>query len=260
MERKNKKQSNRRANARYVLVLSCVLVLAVVLTFGVTMSYFGGKSEGYSVDFVLKAGIQFKANESGSDYQSLTFDSEYLVPGTTLNSTCKLTISSLSSDASVPSVNGLLRASFLLNGEMANFIELNYSESNPIYVYIGSTAESMTEANKVARLIRASGDDSYFYLVNVGATEITNNTLLYEIPCVANSGEVGLIFNLPFTVLNESSSGSAIFNNSYSGKNATFNAEFTVIQSEFYEAGNPTALPQTYRNAKTVFDDVNSST
>lgn len=260
MERKNKLQSNRRTNARYVLVLSCVLVLAVVLTFGVTLSYFGGKSKGYSVDFVLKAGIQFKANVSGSDYQSLTFDSEYLVPGTTLNSTCKLTISSSSSDTSIPSVNGLLRASFLLDGNMANFIELNYSESDPIYVYLGTTAESMTEANKVARLVKASGDDSCFYLVGVDATNITNNTLLYEIPCVAKGGEVGLVFNLSFTVLNQSSSGTAIFNNSYSGKTATFNAKFTVIQSEFYADGNPTALAQTYRNAKTVFDDVTSST
>ncbi len=258
MERKNKLQSNRRANARYVLVLSCVLVLAVVLTFGITLSYFGGNSKGYSVDFVLKAGIQFKANESGSDYQSLTFDSEYLVPGTTLNSTCKLTVSSLSSDTSIPSVNGLLRANFSLDGDMANFIELNYSESDPIYVYLGTTAESMTEANKVARLVKAQDEDSYFYLVGTDSTEITNNTLLYEIPCTSNNGEVGLIFNLSFTVLNEY--GSKLFNNDYATKKAQLNANFTVIQSEFYSAGNPTPLPQTYRNAKAVFDDVTSST
>ena len=176
-----------------------------------------------------------------------------LVPGTTINSNCLITITSGTADVANTSVNGLLRVNFSLTGDMANFISLNYSDDNPIYVYKCSTSDGMTDTNKVARLIKA--EDGNFYLVGTDVTSIQLNTTLYEIPCKANNGEVSLMFDLSFAVNNLSTDGETIFENGFSGKTVEFKADFIVIQSEFYDStlGND-PLPQTYRYAKDIFD------
>ena len=83
-----------------------------MLTFGLTLSYFGGKADGYSADFILKAGINFKENEGATEYQKLTFESEYMVPGTELNANCLVTITSGTADIANTAVNGLMRLGF----------------------------------------------------------------------------------------------------------------------------------------------------
>ena len=254
MEKMGKgKQSNSRLNVRFVLFFSVALMLVVMLTFGMTMAYFGGKSKGYTADFILKAGIHFEENAKGTDYQKLTFDSDVLVPGTTINSNCLMTITSGTADVTNTSVNGLLRVAFTLTGDMAEFVSLN--TSNPIYVYKCATVDGMTEANKVARLVQAPGDDKNFYLVGTAVTSIVQSTTLYEIPCKTNSGEVSLMFDLSFTVNNLSTDGETIFDNNFSGDKVEFKASFIVIQSEFYDSTQgDDPLPKTYGNAKGIFD------
>ena len=251
------KQRNNRLNVRFVLLFSVALMLVVMVTFGMTLSYFGGKSQGYTADFILKAGVHFKENTQGTDYQKLTFDSDVLVPGTVINSSCLMTITSGTADVANTTVNGLLRVAFTLTGDMANFVTLNYSSTEPIYVYKGTTSADMTEANKVARLVQANVDgDTHYYLVGTGVTTISQNTTLYEIPCKTNNGEISYVFDLSFTVSNVSNvDGTTIFDNGFSGNTVEFKADFMVIQSEFYDSTqglNP--LAQTYRNAKPIFN------
>lgn len=250
----NGKKRNSRLNARFVLLFSVALMLVVMCTFGMTMAYFGGKSRSYTANFILKAGINFKENVSGTDYQKLTFSSDVLIPGTSINSNCLITITSGTADVANTSIDGLLRVGFSFTGNMAGFVSLNYSDAHPIYVYKGTTASDMTEANKVARLVQAEGADTYYYLVATSVTSIEDTTELYEIPCTTNNGEVSLIFDLSFSVNNVSTDGGVIFDHNQSGKTAEFTADFAVIQSDFYTTST-TPLEKTYENAKPIFDD-----
>ena len=247
-------KSNSRLNAKFVLVFSCVLFLAVILTFGVTLSYFGGQATGYNADFILKAGIEFKENESGTDYQALTFDSQYMIPGTSLTANCLVTITSGTADVANTAVNGLMRMGLSLSGDMAKFISLNYSEDQPIYVYKGTKKSDMTTANRIARLVQAQDGDDYFYLVDTDTTEILNTTMLYEIPCKDNNGVVSLLFDLPFSVTNYSQDGTQVFNNVMSGKTVGVGVDLMVIQSEFYGTSTD-PLTKNYKNAITIFND-----
>ena len=251
MENKQNKQKKiGRLNARWVLVFSCALLLCIMITFGATMAYYGGMSGGLTGEFILKSGIEFKENVTGNDFQMVEIDSEYIVPGTVINPLCLVTITSGTSNHQQTAVNGLLRASFSTTGDMKDFVSISDAV---VEIYFGNSEGVMVDANKVARLIKAP--DGYWYAVkDTTATSITNSTLLYEIPCTSNSGVVSLIFKMSVDVNNLSTDGETEFVNDYLGKTATFTANFTVIQAEFYGA-SATPLDQTYANAKPIFDN-----
>ena len=254
----NKKNKKNRFNARFVLLLSCALILTVCVTFGLTLSYFGGSSDGYSAEFMLKAGIVIKENVVGTTDKSVTFDSEYMVPGTTLNSTCLMTISSGEDDVVNTAVNGLVRVSFSISGDMSGFLSID--DSNPIYVYMGTTSDDMIDDNKVGRIVKAP--DNNYYIVDPLTTAINDTTLLYEVPCKTNNGIVNLVFSVPVIVNNTSTDAlgnESEFTNEFvtvdssKTKEATFTAKFEVIQSEYYSTST-TPDPKDYKHAKEVFD------
>jgi len=260
MENKENKQKKiGRLNARWVLVFSCALILCVMITFGFTMAYYGGKSNGLTGQFTLKSGIEFKENVTGTDYQKVDIGSDYMVPGTVLNPFCLVTVTSGIADFLNTSVNGLLRASFSTDGDMKDFVTVQ----DGVYdVYMGSTQADMTDTNHIGRLIKA--EDGYYYLVkDKTATTITNDTLLYEIPCKSYSGQVSLVFNMTININNASSADSSVeFENSHMGKTASFVGSFQVIQAEFYDAefeGGLNPMDQTYENAKPLFDNPTAS-
>lgn len=244
-------------NARWVLVFSCVIMLSVMITFGMTMAYFGGRSNGLSGEFQLKAGITLK-DKSGTDYQKLTIDGDYMVPGTTLTSFCLVTVTSGVSEVSGVfnenmAVNGLMRVQFSVGGDMKGFI----SVSDKVYnVYKGTTKSAMTDSNLVCKLIKHP-TDGYWYFVDKDATAVNDSTMLYDIPCLTNGGVVSMVFNVDMTVSNTSSeSGSMEFtHDNTTGKTAQFAANYKVIQSEFYTAENgKDPLDQNYKNAVSVFN------
>lgn len=256
MENKNNTRKKiGRLDARWVLILSCALILCVVVTFGVTMAYFGGHSTGLTGQFTLKSGIEFKENVAGTDYQKIDIGSDYMVPGTVLNPFCLVTVTSGTADFLNTAVNGLLRAKFSTDGDMKNFVDVK----DGVYdVYMGSTKADMIDSKLVGRMIKA--EDGYYYLVkDTTATTINNDTLLYEIPCKSYSGQVSLVFNMALTINNTSSANSnLVFDNSYQGKTASFVGDFQVIQAEFYDPefqGGLNPLDQTYENAKQIFDN-----
>ena len=257
MERLEKRKTRKnRFNARFVLLLSCALILAVVVTFGVTLAFFGGASTGYSAEFILKSGIEFKENAPDTDYQSVTFDNDYMVPGTVLNALCHMTIvSGEADDIENTAVNGLVRTMFTLSGDMMEFLTLD--DSDPIYVYTGSARGDMTDANKVARIVKA--DDNFYYIVGVDTAAITRTTLLYEVDCITGGGQVDLIFNIPIVVNNIATDGTEFTYDNVINKEtstelaATLTAKFQVIQSKYYSTST-TPDPQDYEHAKVVFD------
>jgi len=94
MENKQRQNTKKKHfSARWVLIFACALILCVMVTFSMTMAYFGGVSNGLKAEFQLKSGINLKG-KSGSDYQKMTIDGGYMIPGTTISSFCLVTIES----------------------------------------------------------------------------------------------------------------------------------------------------------------------
>ena len=243
-------------NARWVLVFSCVIMLSVMITFGMTMAYFGGRSNGLSGEFQLKAGITLK-DKSGTDYQKLIIDGDYMVPGTTLTSLCLVTVTSGVSDMGVfnedVAVNGLMRVQFAVSGDMQGFVSVS---DNVYNVYKGTSQSAMTDDNLVCKLIKHA-TDGYWYFVDKDATAVNDSTMLYDIPCLTNGGVVSLVFNVEMTVSNTSSAASGVefTHDNTTGKTAQFSASYKVIQSEFYTAEHgKDPLDQNYENAVSVFN------
>lgn len=243
---KNTKQIG-RLNAKPVLFFSCALFMVMMLTCGITMAYFGGFTGGLNGSFTLKSGIVF--DTTGSDSQKLEIQSDYLVPGTTIDTLCVVTISSkATTNYENTAVNGLFRAGFTFSGDMKDFINIS---ATVVDVYLGSTTAHMIDSNKVARLIKAN--DGYWYLVaDTTATAIQDSTMLYEVD-LKTTGKASLIFEVPVEVVNLSTADNTTqFVNSHFGKAASFDANFKVVQSEFYK-DTVTPLPTTYKNALEVF-------
>ena len=246
-KRKNNHKTIGRLNAKWVLLFSCALFMTIMITFGITMAYFGGRSNGLTGQFTLKSGIVF--DKSATDNQKLEIQSEYLVPGTSIDTLCVITISSKATENyGQLAVNGLFRAGFSFSGDMKDFVALN---TGVVDVYSGATEVDMIDANKVARLILAA--DGYWYMVDgTTATTVEDSTLLYDIPC-KDSGRVSLVFKMPIQVNNVSSVDSNIqFVNAHFGKKVSLDANFKVIQSEFYK-DTATPLEKNYKNALEVF-------
>lgn len=236
-----------RLNAKFVLLFSCALFMVMMITCGITMAYFGGKTDGVNGTFTLKSGIVF--DKSATDNQKLEILSEYLVPGTTIDTLCVVTISSKASENyDQLAVNGLFRAGFTFSGDMKDFLTINTA---PVDVYLGSEESDMIDSNKVARLVLSA--DGYWYMVDgTTATVVDDDTYLYDIDC-KTTGKAVLVFKIPIIVSNVSSADNTIqFINSHFGKQASFDANFKVVQSEFYK-DSTTPLEKTYKNAKEVF-------
>jgi len=236
-----------RLNAKPVLFFSCALFLVMMLTCGITMAYFGGMADGLSSSLTIKSGIVF--DKSATDSQKVEILSEYLVPGTSLDALCVVTIASkATANFQQTAVNGLFRADFAFSGDMKDFVSISSTSAD---VYMGNSESDMIEDNKVAKIVKS--DDGYWYMVaDTTATTIQDDTMLYEVDC-KTSGKSTLVFKVSVDVANLSSTdGTTQFVNSHFGKSANLDANFKVVQSEFYK-DSTTPLPVNYKNALEVF-------
>ena len=250
MKKGKKTKQIGRLNAKPVLFFSCALFLVMMLTCGITMAYFGGMADGLSSTLTIKSGIVF--DTTGADSQKIEILSDYLVPGTSVDALCVVTIASkATSNIQYTAVNGLLRADFAFSGDMKDFVSISDTSAD---VYLGSSESDMIEENKVAKLVKSS--DGYWYLVaDTTTTAIQDSTMLYEVDC-KTSGKSTLLFKISVDVGNLSSADSSTqFVNSHFGKSASLDANFKVVQAEFYK-DSTTPLPVTYKNAIEVFGSV----
>lgn len=242
LENGKQTKQKKRLNLKLVLLFSCALLVCMVITFSITLAYFGGSSDSMSATLYLKAPLEI-GKETSQSKLDLT---QYMIPGVNVKPTCEITLMSGTHLANFDKnavTNGLLRAQITFGGAMASYLSEGVTYTD---VYRTASVSGMTEANLVARLVKHS--DNYWYLVDsTTATTITDQSLLYEVPLSDTSnGTLTLMFYLQFNV-------STTFTNEKGGQQATATVAFKAIQSEYYNGTN-TALAKTIANYKKVFE------
>lgn len=233
-------KKKKRLNYKWVLLFSCALLVCMVATFSITLAYFGGSSEKMTMSLFIKSPLYIGKTASQS---KIDMDG-YMVPGVNVEPVCQLTVMSGNEGTFVAEsvTNGVVRLDIDFTGDMASFLS---TEGTYVDVYKTATTAGMTDANKVARLVRHSTDGYWYMIADKTATTISNSTLLYEVPLSSNSGVVTLMFKLNFTV-------STSFTNDKGGKQATATINYKAVQSEYY-AGTTTRKTLTYENMLSVF-------
>jgi len=234
-------KQKKRLNLKLVLLFSCALLVCMVITFSITLAYFGGSSDTMSASLYLKSPLYIDKTATKTNIDL----AQYMIPGVNVLPTCELTLMSgteLTDFKSDAVTNALVRAKVSFSGDMASYLSIGVAYAD---VYKTATASGMTDANKVARLVKHS--DNYWYIVaDTSATSVTDSSLMYVVPLSTNSGTASLMFKLQFNV-------ATTFTNDKGGKTATATVEFKAIQADFY-SGSETALAKTIANAKTIFN------
>ncbi len=238
MDKKEIKKRKRRRNRLIkTFVLVVALIVAVGTTFGVTMSYFGGKSGTSTYDMVLKTGLYVNnANAGGSVSKTA-----YVVPSQVISANCQVSVKSASSKTGTANTDdsasdALIRAIITFSSEDGVNASLGDSASFP--VSIGGTT--------IGNFVKYT-DDNY-YLIASG-TSITDSTLMYVVK--TSEGEKTLSFDMVVSIPSS-------LDNSASGKKVTLTVTYQVIQADFF-SGSSTAVNKSVKNAKTIFDDTSVS-
>ncbi len=234
-------KQKKRLNLKLVLLFSCALLVCMVITFSITLAYFGGSSDSMSASLYLKSPLYI---DDDATKTNISLD-KYMIPGVNILPTCELSLKSgteLTNYNPEAVTNALVRLKVDFAGDMASYLSVGVAYAD---VYKTATASGMTDANKVARLVKHS--DNYWYVVaDTSATSVTASSLMYVVPLSTNSGTASLMFKLQFNV-------ATTFANDKGGKTATATIEFKAIQADFYE-GSSTPLDKTIANAKKIFD------
>ena len=111
----DKKELKKRKRKRIRLIKSLVLVVAFVVaigaTFGVTMSYFGGKSKEVSYDMILKTGLYI--NTPTTEAVEAT---AYVVPSQVITTQCELSVKSSKAATDAAQTDGKTGCSGTVSG------------------------------------------------------------------------------------------------------------------------------------------------
>ena len=235
----DKKELKKRKRKRIRLIKSLVLVVAFVVaigaTFGVTMSYFGGKSKEVNYDMILKTGLYI--NTPTTEQVEAT---AYVVPSQVITTQCELSVKSskAATDAAVADgktgSNGLLRAIITFGDEEGTGATLTGSGKESYFpVKLGNTV--------IGNFVKYT--DNNYYLMT--GTTIGTNDEMYVIE--ASTGEKTFTFDLRVSVPSS-------LTNADGGKEISLKIVYQVIQADFFN-DSTTATPKTVANAKTIFDD-----
>lgn len=234
-------EQKRRVSIKWVLLFSCALLICMVITFSMTLAYFGGSSDTMTMSMYLKSPLYIGKETT----QSKLDLADYMIPGVNLLPTCELTVMSGNEGTFVAEAvtNAVVRLDVQFTGDMASYLSTGTTYAD---VYKTATVNGMTDANRVARLVKHSTDGYWYMVADTSATSVANSTLLYEVPLSSNNGVVTLMFSLQFNV-------SEKFTNDKGGKQATASVNFKAVQSEYY-AGTTTRKTLTYENMLPVFN------
>lgn len=241
LENGNISKQKKRLNLKWVLLFSCALLITMVITFSITLAYFGGNSEQMSASLYFKSPLYVDKAETKTSISM----AKYMVPGVNVIPTCELTLYSGNGDNfnKDATTDALVRLKVTFSGDMGEYLSEGITYAD---VYKTATASGMIDSNKVCRVVKHPTDGYWYFVNDTTATTVNNTTVLYEVPLSSNGGELTMMFKLSFSV-------ASTFTNADGGKTATATVEFKAIQSLFYSGGE-TPLEKTYANAKTVFD------
>lgn len=206
---KNNKNKKKIAT---IIALVASFVLCIGASFGITMAYFGGKSEGIR-SITLKTGVSVGAEVTSS----ATTSNHLVVPGQPISINATATVSAYQAEGEV--VPGLLRAKFTSGGtatgaadtDIVVTLTTTVNETNLVWVYDGS---------------------EYYYLCTAAPAENAEYTTaqLYKVtPTTEAAVEVVL-------------QGACIvptgFGNEDSGKTFIASVVFEVAQAELYSGSD----------------------
>lgn len=236
----DKKEIKKRKRRRNRLIKTFVLVVAIIVavgtTFGVTMSYFGGKSSTSTYDMVLKTGLYVNNAGGGESVSGTT----YVVPSQVVTANCEVSVKSASTKTDTANTgdsasDALIRAIITFSSDDEVGATLDDSASFP--VTIGSTV--------VGNFMKYT--DGNYYLIS--GTTISASSEMYVIK--TSEGEKTLTFDMVVSI-------PKTIGNASSGKKVTLTVTYQVVQADFF-SGSSTAVAKTVANAKTIFDDTSVS-
>ena len=238
----DKKELKKRKKKRIRLIKSLVLVLAFVVaigaTAGVTMSYFGGQSNPFGYDMILKTGLYLNTPTQETAEKSM-----YVVPSQVVTANCQFSVkSSKDSDdtanTGASASDGLIRAIITFGNAEISGATLTGSTSQAYFpVKLNGTV--------VGNFVKYS--DNNYYLMP-GTTIGTNDTM-YIVK--SSEGEKTFVFDLRVSV-------PKTLTNADGGKKVSLTVTYQVIQADFFEDSS-TAVTKTVANAKKIFDDATIS-
>ena len=240
----DKKELKKRKKKRIRLIKSLVLVLAFVVaigaTAGVTMSYFGGQSNPFGYDMILKTGLYLNTPTQTEVQKSM-----YVVPSQIVTANCQFSVSSRSADGKTINTgdsasDGLVRAIITFgNTEISGATLTGSSKQAYFPVYMQSDTEKKTV---VANFVKFT--DGNYYLMTGNTIGTTDTMYIVD----ASAGEQKFTFDLRVAV-------PASLTNSDGGKKVTLSVVYQVVQSDFFNTTTGDQITQTPANAKLIFDD-----
>lgn len=238
----DKKEIRKRKRRRVRLIKSFVLVVAFVIaigaTFGVTMSYFGGKSKELSYDMVLKTGLYINTPTSET-----VEGSAYVVPSQVITTQCELSVKSSTSATTAAVTDGKTGSNALLRA----IITFGDGGTDATLTGSGKEAYFPVKLNNIVIGNLVQYTDNNYYLMT--GTTIGANDTMYVIE--SSSGEKTFTFDLRVSVPKK-------LTNDDAGKPISLKVVYQVIQADFFN-DSTTATPKTVANAKTIFDDTTVS-
>lgn len=238
----DKKEIKKRKRRRNRLIKTFVLVVAIIVavgtTFGVTMSYFGGKSSTSTYDMILKTGLYVNNAGGGESISGTT----YVVPSQVVTANCEVSVKSASTKTDTANTgdsasDALIRA--IITFKSDDGVNATLSDSATYFpVTIGGVV--------IGNFVKYT--DNNYYLIASGTT-IGTSTTMYVIK--TSEGEKTLTFDLIVSIPSS-------LDNASSGKKVTLTVAYQVVQADFF-SGSSTAVAKTVANAKTIFDDTSVS-
>lgn len=240
-----KKLKKRKKRIISVAVVATAFVLCIMATFGITMAYFGGKSDTNTGKLTLKSAVWVNSTAWTN------FNSAYVLPSQTITQPCEVKVKSSNSSTGTAvkgdaATKALLRAS--LTCAVTGGLTLSVEGVTSYDVKVGTTAK----AAKLMKWTTGTGADNNWYLVAASTTTMSGDATMYEIDTTA--GEQTLTFTMTVAIP-ETIKNSDVASDTTS-KTITISLQYTVIQSDFYN-NSATALSKTVTNAKTIFDSSN---
>ena len=255
----DKKEIKKRKRKRNRLIKSLVLVVAFVIaigaTFGVTMAYFGGKSDKANYNMMLKMGLFVGVPTSATNTAST-----YVVPSQIVTANCEFTVKSAAStstsapasDTSDPAKSdGLIRAKIEFDSSEIEDVTISLDDTYFPVSIVDGTGKKTSIGNFVYRATsQESETDGYYYLIT--GTTMSHDAAMYVIQ--SSKGEQKFTFDLRVSIPDE-------LTNDHAGKPITLSVTYEVIQADFYDKkaitnDNPTGKMATnVENAFNVFSD-----
>ena len=240
----DKKKQRRKIRLIKSLVLVVAFVVAIGATFGITMAYFGGKSNTSTGAITLKTGIWVNSK----DITGISATS-YVVPSQIVEPECVLTIKSSKdkADAAITTdqaSKALLRAELVItdgtgSGTISSAATAAYfavyDSSN---VQVGNFVKDTTDVTK-----------NYYYFLPTATTTFADSATMQEID--TTDGELTYKFKIKIQI--PSSLGNAA-----GGTKIDISVYYQAVQSDFYDA-NGDLIDKIVSNAKTIFGDASVS-